>query len=322
MSFFYKSISIIMIALVFPGQGSQTKGMIKDFYDNFPLVREIFDKISNSSQIDVKDIIFNDNNRSLDITEFTQISIFCASISIFSVIKNIYGSNFYDKINFLAGHSLGEYSALTASGSLDIYNCSKILKIRGKCMQESYPERESGMLAVIGIEVSKLENILKQNDKLFFEIANDNAPGQIVISAKTKDFEKIQLLLKDYGAKKIIPLNVSAGFHSSFMKNAKNIMNEELNKIEINDSNIPVISNYSALPVKKSSDILNNLKNQITNRVKWVETINFLKKNDINHIIEIGPNKILTGLNKRINSNFTLTNISCIKDLDNFKNVI
>ena len=123
-------------------------------------------------------------------------------------------------------------------------------------MQESYPERESGMLAVIGIEVSKLENILKQNDKLFFEIANDNAPGQIVISAKTKDFEKIQLLLKDYGAKKIIPLNVSAGFHSSFMKNAKNIMNEELNKIEINDSNIPVISNYSALPVKKSSDIL------------------------------------------------------------------
>ncbi len=143
MDFFYKSISIIMIALVFPGQGSQTKGMIKDFYDNFPLVREIFDKISNSSQIDVRDIIFNDNNKSLDITEFTQISIFCASISIFSVIKNIYGSNFYDKINFLAGHSLGEYSALTASGSLDIYNCSKILKIRGKCMQESYPERES-----------------------------------------------------------------------------------------------------------------------------------------------------------------------------------
>ena len=134
------------------------------YYDNFPLVREIFDKISNSSQIDVKDIIFNDNNKSLDITEFTQISIFCASISIFSVIKNIYGSNFYDKINFLAGHSLGEYSALTASGSLDIYNCSKILKIRGKCMQESYPERESGMLAVIGTIVGALMGAKKSKE--------------------------------------------------------------------------------------------------------------------------------------------------------------
>ena len=311
-----------MFAVIFPGQGSQTLGMARDFYDNFEEVRNLFKIIEKSTQINVSEIIFSNKNKLLDITEYTQICIYCVSISIFSLIKNMYGHNFMNNIRFMAGHSLGEYTALAAADVLKIDQCAQLLKLRGKFMQNSYPENKSGMLAIIGLKIEEVEKIQQDvQNKINFEIANDNSPTQIVISLKKEDFDKASSIIKEFGAKKVVPLKVSAGFHSSFMKSAEQQMTIELDRINFQDSTFPIISNYNASANTKSLDLLNNLKNQIVNRVRWVETIKLLDNNKVTNIIEIGPNKVLNNFNKRISNNFTFTNISNIEELYNLKNV-
>jgi len=311
-----------MFAIIFPGQGSQSLGMAKDFYDNFPKVRKIFEDVKNTSQIDINNIIFEDTKKQLNITEFTQICIYCVSISIFSIIKEIYGEKFCNKISFMAGHSLGEYTALTASEVIKISECSKLLKLRGKYMQNSYPENESVMLAIIGLSLEKIEFILnKMENKKIFEVANHNGLNQVVISLKKNNIQEISSIFNNYGAKKVIQLNVSAGFHSSFMEPASKNMIEEIDKLLFNDSKYPIVSNFSAKAVQKSSDISYNLKKQMTNKVKWVDIVKFFEKNNVKNIIEIGPNNVLNSLNKRISNNFTFTNVSNIKELDDLKNV-
>tara|TARA_B100000686_G_C16658089_1_gene899324 strand:- start:59 stop:997 length:939 start_codon:yes stop_codon:yes gene_type:complete len=312
-----------MLAVIFPGQGSQTLGMIKDFFENFPTVRNIFEKIKASTDIDVYNIIFEDSEKKLNITEFTQICIYTASISIFMVIKEIYGEKFLNKIKFVAGHSLGEYTALSASDTVSLLDCAKLLKLRGKYMQDSYPENLSGMLAVIGLNINSIENILSdEKEKNLFEIANHNGLNQVVLSLKKEDFNLVSSKLKKHGAKKTVPLNVSAGFHSSFMKKASENMIKEIDKLVFNNSKYPIISNYSANPVQDSIDIMNNLKKQMLNQVKWVDTIKFLENNNVENILEIGPNNVLNGLNKRISNKFILTNVSNIQELEDLKNVL
>lgn len=311
-----------MLAIIFPGQGSQSVGMGSDFYDNFPIVRDIFEEITDETGIDIKEIINNNPENKLNITEYTQICIFSISISIFQTIKDLLGSNITEKIKFMAGHSLGEYSALAASESLSIKKCAKLLKSRGKFMQNSYPEYKSGMLAVMGMNINQVEEIMNMNEKSNFQIANDNGPQQVIISLNKKNFKNVTELLKKKGAKKVVPLNVSAAFHSSYMKNAEENLINEFKKLDFKDSKYPIISNFNAKPNQNSKEILHDLEKQITNRVRWTETINFLEKNKILHIIEVGPNKVLSGLSKRISNNFTFTNVSNIKELENLKNAI
>ncbi|PPR43076.1 MAG: Malonyl CoA-acyl carrier protein transacylase [Alphaproteobacteria bacterium MarineAlpha5_Bin11] len=312
-----------MLAVIFPGQGSQSLGMSKDFYDNFELVRQIFAEIKEKTKIDVENIIFNDPKNQLNITEFSQISIYSASISMFSVINSIYGSKFLNNIAFVAGHSLGEYTALAAAKVINILECAELLKFRGIYMQNSYPENESGMLAVIGCDIKDIESIITENeDNNIFEIANDNAPGQVVISLKKNNFDKASSLLVSKGAKRVIPLNVSAAFHSSYMKQAEDKMIKKLDETIFNNAIYPIVSNYSANPSKDSKDIKNNVKKQILNRVRWVETIKFFEANNVSTIVEIGPNKVLNNLNKRISSNLKLINVSSVADLESIKNVI
>ena len=312
-----------MFAVIFPGQGSQSLGMAKDFYDTFPTVKKIFEDVKKTSHIDINNIIFEDRANQLNITEFTQICIFCVSISIFSIIKEIYRDRFCNKISFMAGHSLGEYTALTASEVIKIDECSKLLKLRGKYMQNSYPENESVMLAIIGLSIEKIESILqKMENKRIFEVANHNGISQVVLSLKKDNISEVSTTLNNNGAKKIIQLNVSAGFHSSFMELASRNMTEEIDKLLFDDSKYPIVSNYNADATQKSSDILYNLKQQMTNKVRWVDIVKFFEKNNVKNIIEIGPNKVLNGLNKRISNNFTFTNVSNIKELDDLKNVL
>ena len=312
-----------MFAVIFPGQGSQTLGMAKDFYDNFPKVRKIFDEVSDASSIDINNIIFKDEKNQLNITEFTQICIYCVSISIFSTVKEVYGEKFNNKISFMAGHSLGEYTSICASEVLEIYECSRLLKSRGKYMQDSYPENQSGMLAVIGLDIERIEKILEEEKNAqLFEIANHNGLNQVVISLKKENFEKVSTILSNNGAKKTVPLNVSAGFHSHFMNKASLSMNKEIDNINFSNSKYPIVSNFKGIAFQKSSDISYNLKQQMVNRVKWVDTIKFFENNKVNNIIEIGPNKVLNNLNKRISNNFTFNNVSNIKELDDLKNVI
>ena len=311
-----------MLAIIFPGQGSQSIGMGRDFYDNFPRVRDIFEEIADETGIDIKEIINNNPENKLNITEYSQICIFSISISIFQTIKDLLGNRITEKIKFMAGHSLGEYSALAASESLGIHKCAQLLKSRGKFMQDSYPEYESGMLAVIGLNINQVEEIMNKDEKSNFQIANDNGPQQVIISLNKRNFENVTESLKDRGAKKIVPLNVSAAFHSSYMKNAELNLINEFKKLDFKDSKYPIISNFKAKPNQNSREIIHDLEKQITSRVRWTETINFLEKNKILHIIEVGPNKVLSGLSKRISNNFTFTNVSNIKELEDLKNAI
>jgi|TARA_B100001964_G_scaffold45104_1_gene50191 [acyl-carrier-protein] S-malonyltransferase len=307
-----------MTALIFPGQGSQFVGMAKDFYDEFLIARKTFELIENSTKINLRDIIFYNKSELLNITKYTQLAIFCSSMSIFNVLKNEID---IDKlsINYFLGHSLGEYTALTASNVISIEDCSMLLKIRGELMQDAYKENMSGMVAIIGLDCTKIEKIITDNN-LKIEVANDNSPMQVVISGTKEDLLKSKNFIMKNGAKKFIFLNVSSAFHSRLMKNAENKMILSLNKVTFQNPSYYIISNFSAKDTRDSKIIFYNLTKQMSNKVRWVESIECLDNLNENKIIEIGPGNVLSGLIKRISKNFTIFNINSIDDLYNFAN--
>ena len=307
-----------MTAIIFPGQGSQFVEMSKDFYDNFETVRDVFELIADTTKIDIKDIIFDNPSNLLNQTQYTQLSIFCASISIFKVLIqeiNIQKLN----ISCMMGHSLGEYTALTAADILSIEDCSLLLKTRGELMQNAYESNQSGMAAIIGINCEKAENIIKKNN-LKVEIANDNSPIQIVISGVKTDLLYSEKIFKDNGAKKFVLLKVSSAFHSLLMIEAEKKMKKFITNTNFNNSPISIISNYSGKISKNNKTIIDNLSKQMSNRVRWVESIKSLDSIIETNIIEIGPGKVLTGLIKRINSNFDIINMENISDIEKINN--
>ena len=311
-----------MTTLVFPGQGSQFVGMSKDFYNNFISAREIFNRIENTTDINIKDIIFENRDNFLNITKYTQLSVFTASMAIFEVFKELFRkTDLYLNINYVLGHSLGEYSALVASNTVSLEDCSKLLKIRGELMQDAYPENQSGMAAVLGLNCKDGELII-QDFSLKIEVANDNAPGQVVISGIIDDINKAKEILVLNGAKKIVYLNVSAAFHSRLMKIAEEKMQHELSSINFVNSIYFIVSNFSAGASKDKNVIFDNLSRQMSNKVKWTESIKLLENINERNIVEIGPGKILTGLIRRISSKFTIYNFNNIKDIEVLNNVI
>jgi len=309
-----------MTSLIFPGQGSQFVGMTKDFHDEFLIARETYEIIENSVKINLRDIIFYNQSELLNITKYTQLAIFSSSMCIFNVLKNEID---IDKlsIKYFLGHSLGEYSALVASKVISIEDCSILLKIRGELMQNAFKENMSGMAAIIGLDCIKVEKIITDN-KLKAEVANDNSPLQVVISGTKEDLLNAEYVIMKNGAKKFINLNVSSAFHSRLMKNAEKKMKLYLNKVKFHNPSYHIISNFSAKETKNSKTILNNLTKQMSNKVRWVESIKCLDNLNESKIIEIGPGNVLSGLIKRISNNFTLFNINSIEDLYNFSNEI
>ena len=307
-----------MTTIVFTGQGSQFIEMAKDFYDNYPVAKNTFDIISKSSGIDVKSIIFNNPSDKLNQTQYTQISIFCASMSIYNVLISEIDINKLDITNML-GHSLGEYTALTASKILSIDECAKLLKIRGELMQNAFEPNQSGMAAIIGLTCKDVENIINKNN-LKIEIANDNSPLQVVISGINDEINKSELFFKNGNAKKFLKLNVSSAFHSKLMINAQNKMKNYINNVKFNKSPISIISNFTGNSSNNIDLIKENLCHQMSNRVRWVESVKHLESLNEKNIIEIGPKKVLTGLLKRISSNFEIKNIEYIEDITKIKN--
>ena len=307
-----------MFSVIFPGQGSQMIGMGKEFFDKYDSVKNLFKEADNILDIPLSKIILNGPKEELDLTINTQPAIFLISYSIFYVMKNEFNVELY-KANYFAGHSLGEYSALSCAGYLNFYDTLKLLRTRGDAMQNSVPEGEGGMVAILGSKVEIIEKFLQENrNNLTAQIANDNTEGQIVLSGKNIDLIKLIKVLKAKGIKNI-KLPVSAPFHCNLMSKATEIMKKELDKITFKDSSNRLISNVTAKEILDKEELKNLLINQIENRVRWRESVIHMINKGVNHFIEIGPGKVLSGLVKRINKSVKINTInseSDIKDLE------
>ena len=238
--------------------------------------------------------------------------------SIFRVIENEFNIDL-NKAKYFAGHSLGEYSALSCAGYLNFSDTLKILRIRGDAMQNSVPKGQGGMVAVLGSTVDIIEKILKENEQKFIaQIANDNSEGQVVLSGKNEDLDNLILVLKEKSIKNI-KLPVSAPFHCSLMSNATKIMTKELDKLDFKKSENKLISNVTAKEIKNTNELKDLLIKQIENRVRWRESVNNMIENGVNHFVEIGPGKVLSGLVKRINRQVKIDTINNLNDIENLK---
>ena len=306
-----------MTSVVFPGQGSQTVGMAKDFNDNFKTARLAFEEIEDYTSIDIRKIIFFNENDQLNLTQFTQICIFATSYVIFKTYTNEANINL-EKINVMLGHSLGEYTALACSNKLTLKDCSLILKKRGELMNNAVVPNRTGMVAVIGKDSNFVQKIIDENN-LNLEIANDNSPMQLVLSGSLEDINKSKDIILKNNIKKFIPLNVSAAFHSKYMIDAQKELSKEIDKLVFTDNNIKIISNYDGEIYNEKLSIIKNLQAQMANRVNWTKSIKKLERINENKIIEIGPNKVLSGLIKRISSKFDIVTINQIADIKQYE---
>mgnify|MGYP001303555036 FL=1 len=307
-----------MFSVIFPGQGSQIVGMGKDFYEKYDLVKKLFKEADEALNLSISRIILEGPKEDLDLTANTQPAIFLISFSIFQVMKKEFDIDL-NKAKYFAGHSLGEYSAISCAGYLDFQNTIKILKIRGNAMQNSVPKGEGGMMAVLGVKIEIIEKILKDNQKDFLvEIANDNSEGQVVLSGKNPDLDKISFYLKKNKIKNI-RLPVSAPFHSSLMVKATDIMREELKKLTFKKGTNSLISNITADEIFNAEELKNLLVKQIENRVRWRESVINMINKGVNQFIEIGPGKVLSGLVKRINKEVEVISINNEEDIKNIK---
>ena len=307
-----------MFSVIFPGQGSQMVGMGKEFYDKFDLVKNLFNKADDTLNFSISKLILEGPKEELDLTANTQPAIFLISYSIYNVIKKEFNIDL-SKAKYFAGHSLGEYSALSCAGYLNFSDTLKILRIRGDAMQNSVPKGQGGMVAVLGSTVETIEKILNDNEQnLNVQIANDNSEGQIVLSGKTEDLDKLIVIFKENTIKNI-RLPVSAPFHSSLMNKATDIMSNELNKINFIEVKNKLISNVTAKEISNIDELKTLLIKQIENRVRWRESVINMINSNVNHFIEIGPGKVLSGLVKRINKEVKIDTINKQGDIEDLK---
>ena len=303
-----------MFSVIFPGQGSQLVGMGKEFHSKYTLVQDLFKEADDTLGFSLSNLILDGPKEDLDLTENTQPAIFLLSYSIFKLIKEEFNINL-NKANFFAGHSLGEYSALASSGALSFSDTLKILKIRGKAMQNSVPKGVGGMVAVLGSEIVTVENIIDENrNKYECYIANDNSLGQIVLSGKIEDLEKIILDLKAANIKNI-KLPVSAPFHCKLMNKATIVMKEEITKLNFKEPSNILISNVTGKEISDSNQLKDFLIKQIESRVRWRESVSLMIEKGITQFIEIGPGKVLSGLIKRIDKNVKVSAINTEEDI-------
>ena len=308
-----------MFSVIFPGQGSQIVGMGKDFYKNFIEVKNYFERANELLNKNLTKIIFDDLNNELGQTENTQPAIFLVSYSIFKTIVKETEFNINDA-KYFAGHSLGEYSALCCANSISFDQTIRLLKYRGKAMQNAVPNNEGGMVAVLGANINNIKKILEENkDKYSCYIANDNSIGQIVVSGK---IDSIDFFSQDLKKNKIkyIKLPVSAPFHCPLMKNATNDMKSIILETEFKDPTHNIISNVTAKPVSNSDQIKKLLIEQIEKPVRWRESVLNMIGLGINQFIEVGPGKVLSSLVKRIDRNINSNHINILADIKNLSN--
>lgn len=297
------------IAFIFPGQGAQYVGMGKDFYEQIDVCKEIYDKASEVSGLDIKALCFEENNQ-LSITEYTQIAMMVTAYAMFKAVKER-GLT----ASMHAGLSLGEYNALLASEVISFEDACHIIRKRGLFMQEEVPVGQGAMSAVLGLSSDVIEEELKKIDGIV-QIANYNCPEQIVISGETKAVERAKEPLLNAGAKRVIPLNVSGPFHSKLLEGAGIKLEKELEQIQIHSVKVPYVTNVTAEIVTEKTDIKELLKTQVSSSVRWQQSIETMIEHGIDTFIEIGAGKTLTGFMRKINRNVKAYHIETVSDME------
>ena len=297
-----------MHAFLFPGQGAQAIGMGKDLAENFLVSKNVFEEVNDALGQDLSGLIWDGDIETLTLTENAQPALMATSIAAIKALE-AEGIKF-DQASYIAGHSLGEYSALCAAGSLSLTDTAKLLRIRGKAMQDAVPFGLGAMAAILGLDfetVSQITNL--SSDDQICQAANDNDPGQVVISGHKNAVDQTIELAKDAGAKRAVLLPVSAPFHCSLMQPAADIMAKALNDIKLEDPIVPLVANVRANEQNNGDMIKDLLIEQVTGSVRWRESIEFMSLKGVSEVFEIGAGKALSGMVRRINREISVNQV-------------
>jgi [acyl-carrier-protein] S-malonyltransferase len=305
------------VAFTFPGQGSQAVGMGKDLAETFPEARAVFAEVDEALGQKLSAIMFEGPEETLTLTANAQPALMAVSIAVMRVLE-ARGLSLKDQVSYVAGHSLGEYSALCAAGTFTLADTARLLRIRGNAMQSAVPVGEGAMAAIIGLEQADVEAVCKEaSTGGRCQIANDNGGGQLVISGSKPAVEVAARLATEKGAKRALMLTVSAPFHSALMAPAADAMREALAGVSAKAPVVPVVANVRAAPVSDPDEIVRLLVEQVTGQVRWRETVEWFAANNVNTLYEVGSGKVLTGLARRIDKSVTGIAINGPADIDN-----
>jgi [acyl-carrier-protein] S-malonyltransferase len=302
---------MIDTALIFPGQGAQYVGMGKDFYDNYPQAKEVFDKANSILKFDLKKLCFEGPQEMLSATNNSQPAILAASIAALRVFESLPAAAGYN-IKFSLGLSLGEYTALVAAGSISFEDALVLVRKRGELMEEASRKNPGKMACVIGMDLNATEELCKG---IGCEVANLNCPGQIIVSGKTNNVELFASLAKEKGAKRVLILDVSGPFHSSLMTSARDKLKDYIDKVNISSPKYSFISNVDAKSQTDPAIIKDNLIKQVNSKTLWEESMKLVAQSGVKNFIEIGPGQVLKGLAKKIDPRLEVKNIGTVQDV-------
>lgn len=309
----------MVYGLVFPGQGSQAVGMGKELCEAFPVAREVFQEVDDTIRQNLSTLIFKGPQEALTLTENAQPALMAVSLAVMSVLLHDARLDLFSKVRYTAGHSLGEYTALAAVQVLNLSQTARLLKRRGQSMQKAVPEGEGGMIALLGAEMAQAQEIAQEaREDQVCAVANDNAPGQIILSGHRDALARATAVAQKFGLKRVIPLSVSAPFHCSLMAPAARMMEDALSQESFSSPRVPVISNVTAQPETVPETLKTLLVQQITHPVRWRESIVCLKSLGVTHIVEVGAGKVLSGLIKRIDPDIQTRSLEKPEDIDAF----
>lgn len=305
-------------AFVFPGQGSQFVGMGKELAENFASAREVFQEVNDALSQDLFKIMVDGPDSALTMTANTQPALMAFSMAVVRVLEKDFGIKLKEKAAFVAGHSLGEYSAACSAGVFSLSDTAKLLRIRGDAMQNAVPLGVGGMAAVLGLSYKDVGALVEacSNDKDICVAANDNSDGQVVLSGSMAAIDRAVEIASEFGARKCVKLAVSAPFHSPFMRPAADAMARAFMEVEAHDAEIPLVANVLAEPITDHKEIIKHLIEQVTGTVRWRETMAYLQEQGVTDLVEIGAGKVLSGIAKRSHKEMNAFSVGSVEDIE------
>lgn len=307
------------IAFTFPGQGSQSVGMGSELAETFATARETFEEVDDALGQNLSKLMREGPQDALTLTENAQPALMAVSMAAVRVLEKNYDYKVADKASHVAGHSLGEYSALAAAGAFSVADAARLLKTRGQAMQAAVPVGEGAMAALLGLELDDARALAeKAANGDICQVANDNAPGQVVLSGAKPAIERAVDLAKEFGARRAVLLDVSAPFHCALMQPAVEVMADALQGVDVANPSVPVVANVQARSITDAGEVVKNLLDQVTGTVRWRESVSFMAGDGVTQVLEIGSGKVLSGLARRIERSLDAVSIGTPQDIDAF----